>query len=99
MQPKRPRGDRQLVQIVDAALADATRRSGEWLVCKPGCSQCCVGVFAISQLDAARLRDGLARLEVSDPQRAARVKNRVAATRKALSKDFPGDPTTGILET
>jgi len=98
MPTPRPRGDQQLVQIVDAALADATRRSGPWLVCKPGCSQCCVGVFAISQLDAARLRHGLEELERSDPKRAARVKQRVAASRKRLSRDFPGDPVTGILD-
>jgi hypothetical protein len=55
-----PAGDHELVQILDAALADTARRSGEWLVCKPGCTQCCVGVFAINQLDAARLQQGLA---------------------------------------
>ena len=98
MASKRPRGDQQLVQIVDAALADTVRRSGEWLKCRPGCTQCCVGVFAISQLDAARLRDGLRRLKKSDPAKAERVSERVAATRRELSKDFPGDPATGILE-
>jgi hypothetical protein len=49
-----------LVQIVDAALAEAARRSGSWLVCRPGCTQCCHGPFEISQLDAHRLRKGLA---------------------------------------
>jgi len=29
--PYLPKGDQKLVQILDAALADATRRSGEWL--------------------------------------------------------------------
>src|SRR6266849_9800536 len=57
-----------LIQIVDAALADATRRSGEWLVCRPGCTQCCVGVFAINRLDTVRLQQGLADLEKTDPQ-------------------------------
>ncbi|MGB6133131.1 MAG: YkgJ family cysteine cluster protein, partial [Acidobacteriaceae bacterium] len=69
-------GDAQLVQIVDAAVADAARRAGSWLKCAPGCTQCCYGVFAISQLDAARLRDGLAALEASDPARAAAVRER-----------------------
>ena len=95
---RRPRGDQQLVQIVDAALADAVRRSGDWLKCRPGCTQCCVGVFAISQLDAARLRDGLEKLERSDPERAERLKKRVAVTRRGLSSGFPGDPATGILD-
>src|SRR5258708_2886343 len=61
-----PAADGALIQIVDAALADAARRSGEWLVCRPGCTQCCVGVFAINQLDAVRLRQGLAELEQTD---------------------------------
>jgi Fe-S-cluster containining protein len=98
MQSNRRRVDQKLVQIVDAALADATRRSGKWLVCKPGCSQCCVGVFAISQLDAVRLRDGLAKLEVADPKRAARLKKRIAAARRTLSNSFPGDVSTGVLD-
>jgi NitT/TauT family transport system permease protein len=46
-----PPGDQQLVQIVDAALADTARRSGDWLVCHPGCTQCCIKAFAINQLD------------------------------------------------
>jgi Fe-S-cluster containining protein len=69
--------DREFIQIVDAALAEAARRSGAWLVCRPGCCECCVGPFAITQLDAARLRAGLAELESSDAARAARVRRRV----------------------
>src|SRR5512140_2420431 len=93
----RPRGDQQLVQIVNAALADAAQRSGDWLKCRPGCTQCCVGVFAISQLDAVRLRDGLEKLENSDSVKATRLKKRIAAARKELSKEFPGDDSTGVL--
>jgi Fe-S-cluster containining protein len=95
---RRPRGDQQLVQIVDAALADATRRSGDWLKCKPGCTQCCVGVFAISQLDAVRLREGLAKQEKSDATKAERLKKRIALSRKKLSKGFPGNAATGVLD-
>jgi hypothetical protein len=40
--------DRGLVQIVDSAMAEAARRSGDWLVCRPGCTQCCIGPFAIT---------------------------------------------------
>ena len=40
-------GDRELVQIVDAAMAEAARRSGSWLVCRLGCTQCCIGPFPI----------------------------------------------------
>ena len=92
-----PAGDQKLVQIVDAALADATQRSGSWLVCKPGCSQCCMGVFSISQLDAVRLRQGLDELEHRDPERAAAVRVRVRDAIVRLSPDFPGDPEAGIL--
>jgi Fe-S-cluster containining protein len=89
--------DAALVQIVDAALADSARRSGDFLVCKPGCFQCCVGVFAISQLDAIRLRDGLRNLEVVDGARATRVRERVAESLARLGPDFPGDAATGLL--
>ena len=93
-----PDGDRQLIQIVDAALADATRRSGSWLVCRPGCTQCCVGVFAISPLDALRLQQGLIELEADDPQRAARVRSRATESVARLTPDYPGNPKTGILD-
>jgi Fe-S-cluster containining protein len=90
--------DRKLVQIVDAAFADAARRSGEWLVCRPGCTQCCVGVFPINQLDAARLKRGLAELERNEPVRARQVRERARKAVVRLSPEFPGDPRTGILE-
>ena len=93
-----PAGDNQLVQIVDAALADAARRSGDWLVCRPGCTQCCMGVFAINQLDAMRLRDGLSTLANNDPARAAAIRGRVRSSVERLAIDFPGDPATGLLE-
>jgi len=92
-----PPGDQKLVQILDAALADATLRSGSWLVCRPGCTQCCIGVFAITQLDAARLQHGLVELEEHDPQRAASVRARAQDAVVRLSPEFPGDRTTGIL--
>jgi Fe-S-cluster containining protein len=90
--------DRKLIQITDAAFADAARRSGEWLVCRPGCTQCCVGVFAINQLDALRLQQGLMELENEDPARAQRIKRRTRNSISRLSKGFPGDPTTGMLD-
>ena len=86
-----------LIQIVTTALASATARSGPHLVCRPGCTQCCHGVFAISQQDAARLREGLASLTQTDPARAARIHTRVAASLTRLDPCFPGDVTTGIL--
>ncbi len=93
-----PAGARELVQIVDAALADVSRRSGEWLVCRPGCAQCCVGVFAIHQLDAMRLQQGLADLERADPQRARRIRERARDSVRRLSAEFPGNAKTGVLD-
>src|SRR5262249_1469244 len=69
-------GDQKLIQIVDAALADAARRSQGWLVCRKGCTPCCVGVFAINQLDRARLQRGLKDLAMRDPARAESVSRR-----------------------
>ena len=93
-----PRRDRELVQIVDSAFADAARRSGKWLLCRPGCTQCCIGVFAINALDAVRLEEGLKDLEKLAPERAARVRERARDAVSRLSQDFPGDPATGLLD-
>jgi len=92
-----PRRDRELIQIVDSAFADAARRSGKWLLCRPGCTQCCIGVFAINALDAVRLKEGLKNLEKLAPERAARVRERAREAVSRLSKGFPGDPATGLL--
>jgi len=90
--------DAALLQIVDAALAEAARKSGGWLVCRPGCYECCIGPFPISQLDAGRLRDGLVELERHDASRARRVRQRARNYLARLGLDFPGDPVTGVLE-
>jgi Fe-S-cluster containining protein len=83
-----------LIQIVDSALDSSVSRSGRHLACRPGCSQCCYGVFEISALDAARLRNGLAEAE---PAVAERVRARVAAVKEQLGPFFPGDTVTGLL--
>ena len=87
----------ELFPILDAALASAAERSGAHLACRPGCHQCCIGVFAITPLDAAALRQGLA----SAPSDVAeRIRARAHASReRLLAAGFPGDPSTGILFT
>ena len=90
--------DQALIQIMDFALAEAARRSGEWLVCRPGCTQCCIGVFPINQLDALRLRRGLDDLQTRAPQRADSVRERARAAVVRLSPDFPGDTVSGLLD-
>ena len=92
-----PHQDQKLVQILDAALASAERRSGEWLICKPGCTPCCIGVFAIDQLDALRLKAGLVELEAADPHRALRVRERARQSLARIGPEFPGDVRTGVL--
>jgi len=90
-------GDQKLVQIVDAALADAKQRSGDWLACRKGCTPCCIGVFRINQLDRARLERGLSELAVRDPGRAEAVRTRARRAVARLRQEFPGDPATGLL--
>jgi Fe-S-cluster containining protein len=90
--------DKALIQIVDSALVEATRRSGAWLVCRPGCTQCCIGVFPINQLDVLRLRRGLTDLEKRAPQRADRIRDRARESVARLSPNFPGDPVSGVLD-
>jgi len=92
-------GDQKLIQIIDAALADAKRRSGDWLACRKGCTQCCVGVFPINELDAERLQRGLTALAARDPGRAKAVRARAGKAVARLSAEFPGDPRTGLLGT
>jgi Fe-S-cluster containining protein len=87
----------QLVQIVDAALAASVERSGTHLGCRIGCTQCCHGVFPISQQDAARLRDALQALEQTDPHRATRIRTRTSESLARVALLFPGDLVTGIL--
>jgi Fe-S-cluster containining protein len=92
-----PTQDKKLVQIIDAALVDSALRSGHWLVCKPGCTACCIGVFAIDQLDVSRLQDGLFRLDSTDPERSARVRQRARESWERIAAQFPGNAETGVL--
>ena len=87
----------ELFPIIDAALASTAERSGAHLACRPGCHQCCIGVFAITPLDAATLREGLA---AAPSDVAERIRARALASReRLLAAGFPGDPDTGILFT
>ena len=92
----------ELIQIVDAALTDATIRAlrpdgSSWLACRPGCNPCCHGVFRISPLDADRLRTGLQTLAAADPTRAAAIRERANLLTAQLAPHFPGNPHTGEL--
>lgn len=92
-----PPGDAQLVQIMDLALSEAAQKAGSWLTCHPGCTQCCHGAFAVSALDALRLRTGMEALRAADPSRAKAVEERAHSWLTEHGAEFPGDQTTGLL--
>jgi Fe-S-cluster containining protein len=92
-----PVRDSELIQIMDASLADATRRAGPWLACRPGCTQCCHGAFAISALDAARLQSGMKTLSICDPRTSESIRDRARTWITEHAPDFPGNLDTGIL--
>lgn len=91
--------DAELLRIIDNSLAEAARKSGAWLACRPGCFQCCLGPFDITQLDARRLRLGFAALAARDPERAAALQAR--ARHAGFDDDSPCpalDPSTGTCD-
>ncbi len=92
------RRDGELLHILDNWLQRANERGGEHIACRPGCAQCCLGVFAIDRLDALRLQHGLNLLADRDPERAQRVLQRAAESLERTVDYFPGDMETGILD-
>jgi Fe-S-cluster containining protein len=92
-----PAGDSELVQIMDAALAEAARRAGEWLVCRAGCTQCCHGAFAVGPLDVLRLEAGMDVLRAEMPELAVAVERRARDWIAEHGPEFPGDVRTGLL--
>jgi len=94
-----PPGDRELVQIMDAALTEAAREAGTWLACRPGCTQCCHGAFAINALDVARLEVGIKALRATAPRKAEALVRRATEWIAEYGAEFPGDRATGTLGT
>jgi Fe-S-cluster containining protein len=92
-----PARDAELVEIVDASLAEAARRAGAFLACRIGCTQCCHGAFAINALDAARLRAGMAELRATNSAFATEIELRARTWLEERGADFPGDRKTGVL--
>jgi Fe-S-cluster containining protein len=84
----------ELIQIVDTALAEAVRKAGPWLACRPGCCECCIGPFPLTPADARRLRKGLAAI---DPGLAARIVDRARQSVVRLERDYPGDTIARVL--
>jgi Fe-S-cluster containining protein len=86
--------DAELVQIVDAAVAEAGRVAGNLLVCRKGCTHCCVGPFAVTVRDLERLRVGFA---AADGELQERLAARSAEAREAMLAGFPGDWENGVV--
>jgi len=91
------RGDGELLRRVDAALAAGARRSRGQLACHVGCTECCIGPFPITALDARRLGAALREMRASDPDRADRIRRRARSAARVMKRGFPGDPATGRL--
>ena len=90
-------------------MAEAVRRGGEWIACRPGCFECCLGPFSISHSDAERLREGMAHLDATARSRVrARTEAYVAAIRSYDEDGLPEgmddtpcpalDPGTGCCD-
>ena len=90
--------DAVLTKSLDETFAAAARRAGEWLACRAGCTECCIGPFPITRLDAGRLRTGLLQLEAVDPAEAAAIRLRAAEQCRLLSQGFPGDASSGQFD-
>ena len=84
-----------LVQIVDRAVAEALALAGDQIVCRKGCTHCCIGPFAVTVLDLERLRMGIEELSSEDRER---LRQRSMEAREVMREGFPGDWTTGIVE-
>ncbi len=92
-----PARDAELVQIMDASLAEAARRAGAFLACRIGCTQCCYGAFAINALDTARLRAGMTELHATNSALATEIARRARAWLAEHGPNFPGDRNSGAL--
>jgi Fe-S-cluster containining protein len=90
--------DGELLRILDHWLRRANERGGKHIACRPGCAQCCIGVFSIDRLDVLRLQHGLNELADRDLERARRVLERAAESLERTVEYFPGDVETGILD-
>jgi Fe-S-cluster containining protein len=92
------RADGRLLRRLEREFAEASRKAGDWLLCRPGCSECCIGPFPITRLDVWRLGLGLRELSRTDGPRAGRVVARARAAVGLLREDYPGDPAGGRIQ-
>lgn len=90
--------DRRLLSIIDTTTQTAIAAAGAHVTCHRGCSPCCFGPFAITQLDARRLQVGLQNLASRNRDQAAQVAQRAQWAISEQTSHFPTD-RVGILDT
>ncbi len=83
-----------LVQIIDRAVAEAVALAGDQIVCRRGCTHCCIGPFAVTVLDLERLRTGM---EEVGAEVRERLRERSREAREIMKPGFPGDWETGMV--
>jgi Fe-S-cluster containining protein len=80
---------RDLLGTVDAWFGRLTRRFPSKIACRKGCTDCCLGPFDVTPLDAALLREGLAGLAEARREairaRARDAMDRIAAVEPRLA--------------
>jgi Fe-S-cluster containining protein len=89
--------DRAFTGAVDDVVRAAARRAGKHVRCRLGCTSCCIGVFDVTALDAARLLQALRRLRRRRTALAAALERRARRQWRLIVHDFPGDRTLGVL--
>ena len=80
-----------MIAIIDAVTGQAVSASGHHLACQPGCSPCCFGPFAITQLDAWRLKEGLRELGKWKSAKVAAMRQRAGEAVSEQALRFPPD--------
>lgn len=90
-------GDRALLRSFDDAVTAMERLSAAHVQCRIGCTACCVGVFEITALDAARIVRGVTALRTISGEACGAIVARAAEQWRVQARSFPGDRTTGIL--
>jgi Fe-S-cluster containining protein len=93
--------DRRFLGRLAADLDRGARAAGSHLACRIGCTECCIGSFPITALDARRLHSGWLALRHTEPARASAVLAR--AERVVVEQDTEGpcpalDPESGACD-
>jgi len=86
MQPQTPSHLRTLARKTDDWFRRASAALLSQIPCRAGCSHCCIGLFAITQLDAHLLQQGIRHLPIEQRQR---IEGRAAQQVTILETAYP----------